>query len=304
MAEVKHRKHSAPYLALRIVRGVWSHPNNRSNRLRAVGRSLSWQVRKRSNPRPTVRTVYGSMHIWMDPRFGSVSNLVYFGDRFDVDEMDFMSRYLRPGDRFLDVGANIGTYSLLAASLIGAGGSIDAVEAVPELTDGLRRNVALNQLDGIMRVHQVAVSDHDGELRFRADRDVSSRIANTDDPDNAVTIVPCSQLDHLIPPGPIALMKIDVEGAEVSALRGFASHLASANPPVMLMEILPHMLDRLGESMASLASLLDAHGYTTAMYSADSGQLEVHDGRMVDGNMVVVSRSHLDEIRERLDPTQ
>lgn len=261
---------------------------------------MAWQATKRVSPRIQVRTVYGSMLIRMDPRFGSVSNIVYFGDRFDPDEMDFMARYLRAGDRFLDVGANIGTYTLLAASLIGPTGMIDAVEAVPNLASGLRANIALNHLEDSVRVHEAAASDHPGSVRFRIDRDVTSRMAIESDPHETVRVVPCAPLDDLVPAGPIALGKIDVEGSEVAVLRGMTDRLQASDPAVLLLEILPHQLKRQGQSVEVLLDVLNEHEFVLASYSADHPTLTKRSDHDWDGNVLAVSRGSFDAVNERL----
>lgn len=228
---------------------------------------------------------------------------VYFGDRFDVDEMDFMSRYLRPGDRFLDVGANIGAYTLFAASLTGPNGNIDAIEAVPILATGLRANIELNGLEGRVTIYEVAASDHSGEIRFRVDRDVTSRMAVDTDPDHTVKVVPCSPLDDLVPPGAIALAKIDVEGAEVSVLRGMSKRLRASDPPVLLLEVLPNQLKRQGQTVEAVMNILDDNDYVLASWSACLGELTIGSEPSYDGNVIAVSRQSIDAVTERLTTT-
>ena len=300
MPRIENRKHSALYLGRRIIGDVWAHPNNVGRRGRAVARSVAWQVRKRVGSHQSTRTVFGTMKIWMNPEFGSTSNIVYFGDHFDTDEMDFLERYLRPGDRFVDVGANVGTYTLLGASLVGPSGRVDAFEPVPQLAEELRRNIALNGIESYVFPHDVAVTDYAGEVRFRADRDVSSRIAIDRDPHNRVTVVRCDRLDDLLPDGEIALMKIDVEGAEAAVLRGFIEHLNAGNPPVIILEVLPSQLERQGSSLREVLDILAAAGYESAAYSAHTGKMTWVNGQPSLGNVLAVLRQRSTEVFRRL----
>jgi FkbM family methyltransferase len=211
-----------------------------------------------------------------------------------------MERYLQRGDRFVDVGANIGTYTLLAAALVGPTGHVDAFEAAPHLARALRANVALNDLEPYVLVHEMAASDAEGTIAFRVDLDVSSRIAIESDPQGAVVIVSCGCLDERIPDGPLAMAKIDVEGAERAVLHGFAAHLRSMNPPVLMLEVLPNQLEQQGASVADVVDLLDEAGDDLARYSASRAELRWIDATEAKGNVFAVSRGARSLVLERL----
>lgn len=76
-----------------------------------------------------------------------------------------MAERLKPGDVFVDVGANIGYFSLLASKLVGPGGRVVAIEASPEVFDLLRRNLELNKAHNVRAVN-VAISDREGSLQL------------------------------------------------------------------------------------------------------------------------------------------
>ncbi len=297
------RKRSNLELTRRVLHDVWAHPNNRPARGRAVARALGWQVRKRALRRPIERSYLGTLRLRIHPDSGSGSNVVYFGDRYDRDEMAFVERYLRPGDGFIDAGANIGTYSLLASTCVGPLGHVDAFEPVPRLAAMLRENVALNHLGDVVHVHEVALSDRDGTAEF-IDLDVSSSFAVAGRDYSARSFEVCVQrLDDAVPPDRrYALGKLDVEGAEHAAFVGMATHLAERNPPVWLVELLPNQLDRLGASSDQLATLLDEAGYELATYDADEGRLELVAADDVAGNVLAIARDALSMVRERLAP--
>ena len=240
------------------------------------------------------------MRIWMDPEFGSISNLVYFGDEYDADEMDFIRRYLRPGDTVIDAGANVGTYTLLSASVIGRTGKVHAFEPAPAMVDALRRNVELNDLADVVQIHQMALTDRTGELGFRADWDVSSRIAVDGDPSERVTLVPCGRIDDVLHDEDVCLAKIDVEGAEAAALRGFREHLGQGIPPVLLLEILSNQLEHQGSSVDEVVTLLDDSGYDLVRYCAHDTSLRPTDPTAVHGNIFAVHRASRAHVEERL----
>jgi FkbM family methyltransferase len=105
------------------------------------------------------------MRYWADPESGATSNVVYFTERFDPVEMAFLDRFVRPGDHVIDAGAT-GLYSLFLATLVGGDGRIDVFEAAPRSRRSAAKT-ALNGLLGTSALHEVAISDRIGELRFR-----------------------------------------------------------------------------------------------------------------------------------------
>ena len=302
MAKVAGRKRSASSLAANIVGEVWHHSNNRDHRVRAVARSLAWQVRKRLPISPGVRTVYGSMKVRMDPSFGSASNLIYFGDRYDPDLMGFLEAVLEPGDNFADVGANIGTYTLLAATLVGPEGHIDCFEPVPSLNAAVHDNLGLSGIADQVTVHAVAVSDSHGEVAFMTTKDVSSRMAVATDPEALVERVPMVPLDELFDPErPWAVLKIDVEGAEVLALRGMTGVLAHEPQPPLLLEVREHQLKRLGSTSEELLGLLAAAGYELTSLGEDFELATIDPGtKALVGDFIAVPTARRAEIADRL----
>jgi FkbM family methyltransferase len=125
---------------------------------------------------------------------------------------------LKPGDTFVDVGANNGYFSLLAARAVGPLGRVVAVEPAPSALTRLRRNVV-----GYPNVEVVAcaASDHEGEARFRTDPDADSwgRVAADGD-----LVVPTKTLDALVSSADI--VKIDTEEHEVEVLSGMTRLLS------------------------------------------------------------------------------
>lgn len=295
-----NRKHSGAFLARRIIAEIWHHPNNKGRRSRALARSVLWQIKKRLKASEKPGTVFGTMRIWMNPRYGVISNIEYFGDYFDPDGMTFLERYLRPGDVFVDAGANIGAYTILAAKLIGTGGSVHAFEPAQELAEEFRRNVKLNRIEDIAHLEQVALSDHAGWVGFRSDRDVSNAIAVSGDPQDTVERVRCGRLDDLLPEVDIAAIKLDVEGSEVAALHGFARHLQQGNPPVILLEVFYNQLERQGASLPELLDLVGEAGYRLATFDGSPEVLRPAGSSDLHGNYLAVRADRWDEVLQRL----
>ena len=273
---------------------VWRHPNNADRRARAVAGAVAWQASKRVLRRPRVVRLTDTLRIECHPTSASGSNVIYFGKLFDPVEMTFLRRYLRPGDGFIDGGANIGVYSLLAASSVGPTGAVLAFEPDATSRAWLERNIELNGLSSV-EVRSEALWDTAEVLRFREDVDVSNRIELDTSTGVEVSTV---RLDDVAAGGTWALGKLDLEGAELRALQGATSMLAAANPPVWQVEVFEHLLRRVGSSRAALLELLRDHRY-------DVVRCVDHEPVPDDfrGNALAIARDRADEVHQRLQST-
>lgn len=178
------------------------------------------------------------------------------------DERLFLERCLSPRSVSIDVGANLGLYSLLAARL-SPQGSVFALEPDPDLHRCVEQNAVANGLRNIQAI-RCAASDRPGRLRFapgtfnRGNNRVQGYAWN---PGLPGLEVPANRLDDLIPATAIDLLKVDVQGWEIPALRG-AKRILSGNPDLVVMvEFWPFGLRAAGFEPAQLLGLLQRHGF-------------------------------------------
>jgi FkbM family methyltransferase len=255
-----------------------------------VVRAVGWQVQRRAG-RPRDVTVYGGYTLRCYPGSGSASNVIYFGDLYDVAEMGFLRRYLRRGDAFIDGGANIGTYSLLAAALVGPDGRVDAFEPVPSACRRLRENVARNGLDDVVHVHEAAIGDDNATVAMQTEWDVSNRTATPDEAGTPGLIqVNTVRLDDALTDGvQYSVAKLDLEGAERAAIVGAAAHLAAGNPPVLLLEATNSQLRRFGSTQAEVAEELRRLGYDRWDYDETTSGLVPAEREAWRGNAFFVA---------------
>jgi FkbM family methyltransferase len=281
---------------------IWQHPANSGRRVRTLARAAAWQVYKRTTGRAVDLKVFDGLTFRCYPDSHSSSLLVYASGWPDYDEMHFVRQYLRPGDGFVDVGANVGLYSMLAASLVKSNGSVEAFEPNPVACARLRENARLNGL-GNLRVHEVAVSDRCGTVRFLSDQDCENRIAAHGDEGKRSVDLPCVALDDVLTPGKYALGKMDLEGAELLALRGAERLLAAARPAVWILEFNRSMHD-FGTDEATLATWLAEREFDLAYYDSKRNQLCFSASPwLASTNVLAVSRRQRDEVIDRLGRT-
>jgi FkbM family methyltransferase len=202
---------------------------------------------------------------WCDLR-NSLAREVYFLGTYEPQETLLLGSLLHPGVSFVDVGAHWGYFSLLAAVRVGPEGRVLAIEADPRVFDTLRRTLDLNAGSSVEAVH-IAVGDRGGTLVLhgfdeQADNWGVSSIANGQG--GTSFSVPSQPLDALLESHQVSevqLLKMDIEGAEILALRGAERLLKEKRIHRMLLEVHPQQLERLGSSASELLQLLRGHGY-------------------------------------------
>ena len=153
----------------------------------------------------------------------------------EPEEQQLLAKLLQPGDIFYDLGANAGFYAVLGAHLTGPNGKVYAFEPVPELAERIDYNAKLNNFRHI-EVIQAAVCDLDGTVNFGIEEShIQSSIRRARE--NQGTDVQALTLDTWadVHPDPQVVM-MDVEGAEIEALRGSLA-LIRRSRPFMMVEV-------------------------------------------------------------------
>ncbi|NEP54131.1 MAG: hypothetical protein F6K65_37215, partial [Moorea sp. SIO3C2] len=124
--------------AYQTLQYIWSHPNNKTQQIKSILKFIGWQIYKRLFKRYIDTQLLPEAKIRCYPDSYSASAALYCG-LYDYDDMNFLLRYLRDSDSFIDIGANVGIYTLLAASKIKSG-LIYSFEALPKNFYRLKEN--------------------------------------------------------------------------------------------------------------------------------------------------------------------
>jgi FkbM family methyltransferase len=213
---------------------------------------------------------------------------VYLTGCYEPNETHWLESVLGPGMTFVDVGANLGLFTLLAASRVGPGGSVIAFEPSPRERERLEANVRLNALENV-RVVSAAAADVAGRGCLHVAREPNSG-HNTlgefiyDVREETAQEVELLRLDDAKIQH-VDVMKFDIEGAEVKALRGAIALIERCRPRV-LIEVNEHALARQGHRGEEIWEFFASRAYTMHVFDDASGVLRELTEPMRDADSV------------------
>jgi FkbM family methyltransferase len=238
-----------------------THPLTRKAPLKAWARFVSWQIRSRMQEEVIVPWIAGQRLAVRRGMAGATGN-IYVG-LHEFADMMFVLHFLRGGDLFLDIGANVGSYTVLASGVCRA--TTWAFEPDPNTVRSLNRNVAINDLDELVTVYELALGSTEGEVPFTIGRDTGNRVTTSIDEKN-VRMVSQQRLDALIggDPQSIMMIKMDVEGYGDEVLRGADALLANGRLKIIDIEW----------PTSGIREVLRSHHFTRAYYDPFSRKLQ------------------------------
>jgi FkbM family methyltransferase len=233
-----------------MIRFVWEHPSNVGHRPRALLRLTGYQFRARLLRRRTIARLGERSRIWVDLHRTGASKVMYANPP-DMPEMEVWRQVLHGGGLFLDVGANVGAYTIWAAE---CGAEVIALEPAGDTFGLLMENIALNgyQVTAI----QAAAGASCGTARFTAGQDAGNHL----DPEGPVE-ARLVTIDSLIGERHVVGMKIDVEGFEIDVLQGCTGALSERRIGLIQLEWNAMSERMLGTDRRPVADLLVQHGY-------------------------------------------
>lgn len=222
----------------------------------------------------TASTRFGAqMHL--DTR-DIIQRYLYIFGTWEPHISNWISRRLKPGDLFIDIGANVGYYSLLAAHLVGAEGRVIAIEPSPSIRAKLQNNIDLNSYRNI-DVLGYAISSERGKIPFYMGPPESIGMSSMLQRDELTYEgeVECCPLGDLVDAETwqrAHIVKIDVEGAELEVVKSLLPLLPRAHPDLEIyVEISPQWMEDGGDGAESLMSLLGKQGFNAYSLPNDYG---------------------------------
>ena len=249
-APFRARAENALKYAKNVINFIWAHPANEGHRIRALFRAAGFQARARVLRRRTLARLGDRSSVWVGLHRWEASKIVYANPP-DYPEMLVWRWVLRPGDLFIDVGANVGSYAIWAGEL---GAEVLAFEPADDTFDLLVENVALNGYP--VRAIRAAAGAVCGTALFTRGLDSVNRL----DPNGSVETAMVT-IDSIIGDRVVAGMKVDVEGFEIEVLRGCEVALSERRIGLIQLEWNATSQSAVRADRRPVANLLVKHGY-------------------------------------------
>ena len=285
---------------LDILKSILLHPANSKNQINAVIRVIKYRLAIFLKKKAIYIPAFGyKMKLYLDAEFSR--SYVYFTAHKNYELMNFIKKYLRPGDAFIDIGANVGVYTLLAASLVGKTGTIDSFEPVPSTFKRLQENINLN-LISFAKLHPYALGENSSLISFTSDLDEVNHAVifreNETYESKKLIEVQCHPIEEILPSTKsYAMAKIDVEGLELSVLKGATQMLSQHNPPVLALEI-NGSSERYNHSASDIINFLNKYDYHPVIYDVKTNSLSF-DFEIWD-DVLFIHREFIDFVVDRI----
>jgi FkbM family methyltransferase len=284
----------------------WAKLGKYFARFRMKLRAMAWAARNKFIPQfplPVVLPFGGRWLAWND----TISRCFWFHDRFEEGEQIFLLEFLRPGMTVLDIGAHQGLYSVLAARRVGSTGQVIAFEPSPRELRRLRVNLTLNRCRNV-RVESVAVSDLEGTadlfVCLHQETGCNSLCPPAVSEPTGRIPVRVTTLDRYLRQhgiSPVDVIKLDVEGAELSVLKGATQLLNATSRPVIVCEIADARTVPWGYHGREIVEFLEAYDYGWFSVLPEGNLEPCQKKEQYHENLIAVPREKVGMLADFLD---
>lgn len=254
---------------------ILNHPLNRKRRVSALTGFLKWQIGSRLIPGAVVYNwINGTRVIVRSGETGFTGNI--YSGLFDFFEMAYVLTVLDSTDLFVDIGSNMGSYTILACAAKGAKGY--CFEPVPTTFSRLMDNIRINNLSGRVEALNIGLSDREDELIFTSGKDCENHVVAGNEKLLDVIEVKVLPLDAILADQSPSLLKIDVEGFETLVLKGAQATLRRESLHSVLME-LNGSGSRYGFDENQILKTMRDYGFSEYGYEPFSRELKALAGK-------------------------
>jgi FkbM family methyltransferase len=284
---------------LNVFKQIINHPANEGKQIESLFRALYWQLTAKSKEATEIN-FFGYKILVHNPEVAR--RLIYFHCYYDFNSMKFMEHYLRAGDRFIDIGANIGVYTLFAASIIGKNGHIYAFEPFPTTFERLKQNIKRNNLSQV-NLYPYATGRYSEIVNFTTGFDTRNFVVSNELISNHksnIIKINCKPINLILSNNDYYdLAKIDVEGYELQTLQGANKLLEKHNPPVILIEI--NGLQERYNKEQQLVDFLNSKGYKMHVYNTKKNIIEkVQETSPLFENYIFIAEKNKNKVINRI----
>ena len=280
---------------LRILRFIYTHPLNKRNKLKALQRYITWQIGSRILPSAVAINFVGKSRLLVKTGMTGATGNIYTG-LHEFEDMSFLLHLLRKEDVFVDIGANVGSYTILAGSV--AGSKCFSIEPIPTTFTALIDNVNLNGIYDKVCCLNIGIGKENGRLKFTSTLDSINHVKSTTDKEIDFIDVPVKKLDDVLGNKEPTLIKIDVEGFETEVIAGAVKTLSRHSLIAVIME-LNGSGKRYGYDETALHQKMLDYGFCSYLYLPFERKLQPLNTKNNNSGNTLYLRN-IEKIKERL----
>lgn len=245
---------------------IFSHPLGKKHPIKSLSRFALWQLQCLLFPsKLSIKDFLPPVKYYAYKGLTGITGNIYTG-LHEFEDMAFLLHFLMPQDYFIDIGANVGSYTLLASGICGAKST--AIEPIQSTFELLNKNVLLNNLQNKVVLYNAGAGAALGNLVFTTDQDTTNHVIIDDKQllEGNIINVPILTIDTLIIPNTPSLIKIDVEGFETEVLKGMSATLRNPALKAIIIE-LNGSGERYGFNDMQIHELLLANDFNSYSYN-------------------------------------
>ena len=271
---------------------IFRHPLGSKNKIRSIIRFINWQIRSRLlSDYQTISWVNDSKLLVKRGDSGLTGN-IYVG-LHEFQDMGFLLHYLRAKDVFMDVGANAGSFTVLASNVVGS--KTIAIEPIPETFKRLESNIAINNIGKKVKALNMGLGHASGVLNFTSNLDCMNHVIHDPVKKNEkfnFVSVNVDTLDFIATDQEISMIKIDVEGYELQVLYGAKNVLNSSSLKVIIMEI-NSSSSLYGHQYIEAITVLKKNSFICYRYNPLNRKLiSINNSDDLNGNIIFIKDLH------------
>lgn len=273
--------------SLKIIRrAINNNPLTKNNKLAAWRRFVKWQIISRVYPNGIVVPYVEGSKLLVKKSMHGATGSIYLGLQ-EFEDMIFMLHFLKPDDTFMDIGANIGSYTILAGAVSKA--KVICFEPIPQTYKSLLLNIQLNQLEDHVKAINKGLGEKNDRLKFTNSFDTVNHVITENGTADFVEVEVITLNDFMkngnvdIP----SIIKIDVEGFEMSVLNGAENLLQNNALKVLIVEI-NGCCNAFEVKEIEIHDKIISFGFKAYNYSPFLRQLQIQSSYTANGNTLYI----------------
>jgi FkbM family methyltransferase len=206
----------------------------------------------------------------------------FYKTHLETGPINSLQQFVTPGSLAIDVGANIGYFTLKFSEWVGPSGRVIAIEPDEDNVSGLIQELAAAKRDPNVQVHKAVAADKAGSVRLRRNEvHPGDHKISTSGDGIEISALTIDDVAKQYAGLPVSLIKIDVQGAELLVLRG-ATEVMRRHRPVFFVELLESALQEFGASVANVIELMRREGYVMQTLGDDGAVSPLTEGDLAD----------------------